>query len=109
MTAAVAGGPVDVLITHETIDGGTAKVEAVLRSNPQRWDEAALEYSRRSRRLVTALWGGVIPDLFIHGHLHTADRVELPTGQRIVSLGSDRQKKNIGVIHLGDLAWTWID
>ena len=107
--AAVDGGPVEVLITHETIDGGTPKVEAVLRSNPQGWDDMALDYSQRSRRLVTALWAGVSPDILFHGHIHTADRVELPTGQRIVSLGSDQQKKNCGVLGLADLAWSWID
>jgi len=109
VAAAIAGGPVEVLITHEAIDGGTARGEAVLRSNPMGWDEAALEYSRKSRRLITALWAGVEPDLLFHGHLHAADRVQLPSGQRIVSLGSDRQRKNIGVLDLAGLAWSWID
>ena len=105
----IAGGPVEVLITHETIDGGTAKVEAVLDSNPMGWDDDALEYSKESRRLITALWLGVAPDLFFHGHLHAADRIQLTTAQRIVSLGSDKQRKNIGLLTLADLAWTWID
>ena len=109
VAAAIAGGPVEVLITHETLVGGTSKVEAVLRSNPQGWDEHALEYSRTSRRLITALWNGVRPDVLFHGHIHVADRIELPTGQRIVSLGSDGQRKNIGMLDLVDLAWSWID
>jgi hypothetical protein len=109
VASAIEGGSVDVLITHETITGGTAKVEAVLRSNPQEWDEDALEYSKASRRLITRLWAGVEPALLFHGHLHVADRVQLPTGQRIVSLGSDRQRRNLGVLDLVGLAWSWID
>ena len=109
VASAIDGGSVEVLITHETITGGTAKVEAVLRSNPQEWDEAAVEYSRVSRGLVTTLWAGVEPALLFHGHLHVADRAHLPSGQRIVSLGSDRQRKNVGVLDLATLAWSWID
>jgi hypothetical protein len=109
VAAAIAGGPVDVLITHETISGGTSKVEAVVASNPMGWDEEALEYSTASRRLVTELWAGVEPTLLFHGHMHTADRTQLPNGQRIVSLGRDGQRKNIGLLRLDNLAWTWID
>jgi hypothetical protein len=109
VSAAIAGGPVEVLITHETLIGGTPKVEMVVRANPQGWDEDALEYSRTSRRLITALWLGITPDLLFHGHLHAADRIELPNGQRVVSLGSDLQRKNVGVLDLASLAWTWID
>jgi hypothetical protein len=32
---AIAGGRVDVLLTHETVDGGTHQVERILRSNPK--------------------------------------------------------------------------
>jgi hypothetical protein len=109
VAAAIVGGNVEVLIAHETIDGGTAKVESVIRSNPLDWHDEALAYSRRSRGLVTEVWEGVRPDIFIHGHFHAADRIDLPTGQRVVSLGSDRQKKNIGLLNLSDLAWSWLD
>jgi hypothetical protein len=109
VAAALVDGSVEVLIAHETIDGGTAKVESVIRSNPLDWDDEALAYSRRSRGLVTEVWEGVRPDIFFHGHLHVADRIELPTGQRIVSLGSDCQKKNIGLLTLDNLTWSWID
>ena len=109
VVAAAAGGPVDVLITHEAIVGGTSKVDAVVMSNPMKWDEEALEYSRTSRRLVTALWVRVEPKALFHGHMHIADRVLLPNGQQVISFGSDRQRKNVGVLDLADLAWTWID
>jgi hypothetical protein len=109
VAAAMVDGEVEVMVAHETIDGGTTKVESVIRSNPFDWDNAALEYSRRSRDLVTELWEAVRPQILFHGHLHVADQIELPTGQRVVSLGSDRQRKNIGLLRLDDLAWSWID
>ncbi|GAB2456466.1 hypothetical protein GCM10027029_17760 [Conyzicola lurida] len=109
VSSAIGSGPVEVLITHETIVGGTWRVETVLSTNPQGWDDDALEYSRTSRQLITALWNGVSPEVLFHGHLHVADRIELPTGQRVVSLGSDGQRKNIGLFDLVDLAWSWID
>jgi hypothetical protein len=109
VAAAIVDGNVEVLIAHDTIDGGTAKVESVIRSNPLDWDDDALAYSRRSRGLVTEVWEGVRPDIFFHGHLHVADRIELPTRQRIVSLGSDRQRKNIGLLTLDSLTWSWVD
>jgi hypothetical protein len=109
VAAAMVDGNVEVLVAHETINGGTARVESVIRSNPFGWDEEALEYSRQSRGLVTEVWEAVRPDIFFHGHIHLADRIELPTGQQVVSLGSDRQRKNIGLLNLDDLTWSWID
>jgi hypothetical protein len=108
VAAAVEGGPVEVLLTHETIDGGTRRVEAVLRSNPMGWDADALEYSARSRARVTAVWKAVRPDVLAHGHMHMADALELPAGQRIYSLGSDGQRKNVGLLDLATLGWTWM-
>jgi hypothetical protein len=109
VAAAILDGEVEVMVAHETIDGGTARVESVIRSNPFGWDDAALSYSRRSRGLVTEVWDAVRPDIFFHGHLHVADQIQLPTGQRVVSLGSDRQRNNVGLLGLADLAWSWID
>jgi len=109
VAAAIAGGPVEILITHETVNGGTARVESVLSQNPMNWDDDALEYSRNSRQLITTLWEGVAPNVLFHGHLHTADSIQLLNGQRVVSLGSDRQSKNIGLLDLATLAWIWID
>jgi len=104
-----AAGTADVLLTHETVNGGTAAVEKILRSNPMNWDTDALEYSALSRQRITKLWDGVHPALLAHGHMHVADRVELPDGRRVVSLGCNRQRKNIGLLNLADLAWTWMD
>ncbi|WP_166790654.1 MULTISPECIES: metallophosphoesterase [unclassified Cryobacterium] len=67
---AVAGGYADVLLTHETIDGGTPATESVLRRNPMGWSTEALDYSSRSRALVTEVWKGTSPQMLFHGHMH---------------------------------------
>ena len=109
VAAAVVAGDVDVLITHETIMDGTAQVEARLLANPLHWDETALAYSRQSRALITYLWQGVKPAILAHGHIHVADQRTVQSGQRIYALANDGQRKNIGVVDLASLAWTWID
>ena len=106
--AAIAGGPVEILITHEAINGGTPKVERVLRSNPQRWGEMELRYSSASRDLITRLWEGVSPSILAHGHMHVGDQVELPSGQRVYSLAHQGQMKNLAILDLEDLSWTWV-
>jgi hypothetical protein len=109
VAAAVAGGPVDVLITHEAIEGGTRRVQSVLDDNPMDWDSEALAYSALSRSRVTEVWAGVRPQVLTHGHIHVADSMSLPNGQRVYSLAANGQKKNVGILQLADLAWTWID
>ena len=107
--AAVAKGPAEILITHEAINGGCSKVERVLETNPQGWDELDLEYSATSRGLVTRVWEGVRPSVLAHGHMHIADQVELASGQRVYSLGNRGQRKNLAILDLKDLSWTWVD
>lgn len=106
---AIAAGPVEVLLTHETVDGGCPRVERILRSNPMNWDAEALAYSALSRRRITELWEGVRPDILAHGHMHAPDQTTLPDGRRIYSLGSHGQRKNVGLLTLADLAWAWSD
>jgi hypothetical protein len=107
--AAIAAGPVDVMVAHEGIDGGTARVESVIRNNPQGWGAEAVAYSARSRALITAVWAGVRPALMFHGHFHLADQIILSSGQRVYSLAGAGMRKNVGVLDLTDLAWKWID
>ena len=109
VAAAVAAGGVDVLVTHETIMDGTARVEARIRANPMHWDKTALAYSRQSRQLITRLWQGVKPAILAHGHIHVTDQRTLPNGQRIYALANDGERRNIAVLDLARLAWTWIN
>ncbi|TFC42646.1 metallophosphoesterase [Cryobacterium shii] len=106
---AISGGPADVLLTHEAIDGGTPASEDMLRSNPMRWSPAALDYSSRSRALTTRVWDGVAPKLLFHGHMHLADEVALPSGQQVISLGRDGQRRNLAQLELSTLNWRWLE
>jgi len=107
---AISEGPADVLLTHEAIDGGTPASEEMLRSNPMRWNPAALDYSSRSRALVTRVWDGVAPKLLFHGHMHLADQVTLPSsGQQVISLGRDGQTRNLALLELSTLNWRWLE
>lgn len=104
---AIQGGPADMMVTHETINGGTGRVQLALAANPQGWPLAALAYSGMSRMLVTEVWDAVKPAVLIHGHMHIADQIQLADGQQVISLGCDEQPGNIGVLNLTSLTWSW--
>jgi len=106
---AVAGGHADVLLTHETIDGGTPASEGMLRNNPLGFSRKALSYSRRSRELVTRVADDIVPKLLFHGHMHVADDITLPSGQQVVSLGRDDRPRNMVLLELSDLSWRWLE
>jgi Icc-related predicted phosphoesterase len=82
-------------------------VERLLATNPQRWPVKALAYSAVSRARVTEVWEQTRPAVLIHGHMHLADQVRLPGEQQVISLGCDDAPRNIGVLALEALEWTW--
>jgi hypothetical protein len=108
IAAAIAAGPVEVLITHETVDGGTAETERMLRSNPYRWSAEALAYAALSRDRVTRVWNSVNPAILAHGHMHVQDEIEVGDGRRVYSLGQDNEDGNLALLSLEDLSWEWI-
>jgi hypothetical protein len=106
---AIAGGPVEVLLTHETINGGTAASERQVNANPMGWSAEAQQYSAESREKVTAVWRAIQPRVLLHGHMHVQDERDFDDGRRVYSLGCDNQRGNIGVLNLGTLGWEWLD
>ncbi|WP_431220360.1 metallophosphoesterase family protein [Leifsonia xyli] len=108
VAAAIAAGPVDVLLTHETVEGGTAAVTQLL-TRPSSWPLEALYFSADSRRRVTQVWEATRPQILFHGHMHVADEIELADGRRVYSLGRDYQQHNAGILDLDTLGWQWID
>jgi len=106
---AIRGGTADVLLTHETIDGGTPATETILSHNPLGFSPDALDYSRQSRALVTQAWRGITPTLLFHGHMHVADETRFPSGQQVISLGRDGQPRNLALLELPTLDWRWVD
>ena len=108
VATAIAAGPVDVLLTHDTVNGGTTATETLLRSNPMGWSAEALLYSGLSRERVTHVWNAVDPKLLLHGHMHVADQIILADGRQVISLDRDERDKNMGLLNLGTLGWEWI-
>jgi hypothetical protein len=101
-------GPVDVLVTHDAVDGGTPRVELALATNPGGWPVEALGYSALSRGRVTRVWTGTHAKVLVHGHMHIRDEIELEDGRQVISLGCDEQSGNIGVLDLRSLEWSWV-
>lgn len=113
VAAAIEGGWVDVLLTHETINGGTKAVERTLKFNPMGWSSEALQYSALSRERVTAVWEATRPLIEFHGHMHIADTITLSPDEsgrvrRVVSLGRDTQARNLGVLDLNTLKFKFL-
>jgi Calcineurin-like phosphoesterase len=104
---AISCGRAEVMVTHETINGGTPHVELALAANPLGWPLAALAYSSMSRGLVTEVWEAVKPAVLVHGHMHIADQIQLQDGRQVISLGCDEEAGNVGVLDLKTLTWSW--
>lgn len=105
---AILPGPVDVLITHEAIDGLNSKVDAGLLANPQGWGSEELAYSRLSRERITKIWTGTRPLVAAHGRMHLRDEVHLADGRSVFSLDMDGRDGNVGQLSLSTLEWTWL-
>ena len=105
---AIAGGPVDVLLTHETINGGTPLVERIIGGNPMGWNSTELAYSAVSRRRITRLFEAVKPEILIHGHIHVKDETVTTTGTRIYSLACDGENGNAASFDLETGVWEWL-
>lgn len=102
---AVAGGPADVMISHETVSGsGVDAVERMLLDNPQKWDHDALAYSALSRARTTAVWAAARPRLLLHGHMHLRGSSTLADGRRVESLAADQQEGNLVRLGVSDLS-----
>lgn len=107
---ALAGGTVDVLLTHEAVDGGTRLVEDVIaRPNRRLFDERGLSASRRSRAHVTEVWTRLAPRRLFHGHMHVRAEAHLPDSRSVYSLAANNSPGNLGILDLTDLSWSWLD
>lgn len=104
----IAGGPTDVLLTHEAVDGGTDLVERVLRANPLGWGREALAYSALSRDRVTRVYCALQPKVVAHGHLHLQAERTREDGKQIFSLAADGADGNLALLDLSTLKWSWL-
>lgn len=104
VTAAISGGPADILITHESpSDTPVRAVRNVLRTNPLGFPRESLVESAESRARVSRVWDAVNPPLAFHGHMHAPGGGTTSDGRRLISLGCNGQEGNLAIVNLGDL------
>ncbi|KJQ52520.1 metallophosphoesterase family protein [Microbacterium sp. SA39] len=104
VVAAIAGGPADLMLTHESPAGTPVRaVREILRTNPMGFPEDALRDSATSRARVAKVWNIVYPELLIHGHMHTPGGGQTENGLRVASLGQDGQQGNVGFLDMETL------
>ncbi|WP_406250228.1 metallophosphoesterase [Microbacterium sp. M] len=93
---AIAGGPVDAMLTHESPAGSPVPaVRRVLRTNPLGFTRQARDESRDSRIQVSRVWAAVQPATLFHGHMHILGGGRMDDGRRVISLGCDGQAGNV--------------
>ncbi|WP_251449384.1 metallophosphoesterase [Microbacterium sp. Marseille-Q6648] len=101
VAAAIAGGPADIMITHES--PAHTPVRAVgdsLRINPLGLDRDTLAASAASRRRITDVFDAVRPELLLHGHMHAPGGGITADGRRVISLGCDGQYGHASIVDL---------
>ena len=104
VATAIAGGPADVMLTHESPARTPArKVRDVLRSNPLGFPVATRLDSGLSRRQISRVWDAAQPDLLMHGHMHIPDHGTTDDGRRVVSMGCDGQQGNLAFLEMRSL------
>lgn len=95
---AVAGGPVDVMVTHDAPAGARVPLPA-----DAHWPVDALADADRHRQLLRAVVDAVTPAYLFHGHYHIryGDDLALPGGRTCRVVGLDRDGSGgKGWVHL---------
>lgn len=104
VSAAIAGGPADLMLTHESPAGTPVRaVREILRTNPFGFPADAIADSATSRARVAKVWNIVYPELLIHGHMHAPGGGQTEDGLRVASLGQDGQQGNLGFLDMQTL------
>lgn len=100
---AVAGGPVDVMLTHDC-PKGVRPLEKYLESETARWGVPyKTEFaSTQHRAALATVTDAVTPALLVHGHYHHRYIAEAPWDRKARVLGLDRDDQ-------GPLSWVVLD
>lgn len=102
--AAIAGGPADLMLTHESPAGTPVRrVREILRTNPWGFPETPRKESALSRERVSEVWDAVRPELLAHGHMHAPGGGKTEDGRRVASLGRDGQEGNLALLDMHSL------
>lgn len=104
VAAAIAGGPADVMLTHESPARTPVRaVREVLRTNPMGFPDETLAESAASRARVAEVWDAVRPALLLHGHMHVAGGGMTDDGRRVASFGRDTMEGNLAFLDMQTL------
>lgn len=104
VVAAIAGGPADLMLTHESPARTPVKaVREVLRTNPMGFPGETLAESAQSRERVRQVWDAARPELLMHGHMHVAGGGTTDDGRRVASLGRDTMQGSLAFLDLRTL------
>lgn len=102
--AAVARGPVDIMLTHDMVNGsGIAVLDDILANPGGQLSVDSLAWSALSRGRVTHVWDTVEPRLLVHGHMHAAGRSRIDDEREILSLGCNWQEGAYAFLDVGSL------
>jgi hypothetical protein len=102
---AVAGGPADLLLTHESPASAAPEVQLLLTNNPHEFPPEALAVSAAQRARVQRVSDATLPHLHMHGHMHVYGDLEREDRRTVVSLDRDTFPGNAGVLDLATLAF----
>ena len=106
VAAATAGGPADILVTHEApLDA----IDEIVRSRAGmgrfRLPQHISDYSNESAVLVQQAREAIAPPLHFHGHWHIPGSRSFDGGREVVSLGMNTQPGNLARVNLASLTW----
>lgn len=87
---AIAAGPVDVMLTHDT-PCGVPMMETIMASTAGQWPEAALQSSLENRQRVSRVVEAVRPTHLWHGHMHQQYDDQLVIARQVTDVHGLRQ------------------
>lgn len=99
-----AGGPVDVLASHDCPAG----VAHTFGRPPPDWDPADLARNDAHRRRLQRIVDAVQPSRIMHGHLHRAYQRSCDFGYgpvQVTGLDADGRLRNFAVLDVADMRW----
>lgn len=104
-TAAISGGPADLLLTHEAPVRAAPGVLAILAGSEEDYPSDALSVAATQRERVQRVSGAVSPILHVHGHMHTFGSADTGQDRRVISLHRDTFPGNAGILRPGPMAF----
>lgn len=109
--AVASAGYADIMLTHDSPDGGTYAVQRIV-DDPlgvHTWGREGIAWARAGRRRMNVAYAGVMPRFFAHGHYHVGDMRETEDGRVFLSLDMQRTRSNLAVLDLETYEVTVID